>query len=328
MARLTRTQKYAELRDEMSHDREESLNTQQLDKIEDHFSSLRGDKEPVLNRQEPTRVVEEIKETENESMKSLDDILNSMMSENYDNNVKPVQPVQQETRQPRMAEFEEQPNIKPQEINVNNNFIHETFDEVNTYNKVTGKTTLDDLSNQLVDEVRHPENAKENIEDEFSRTISLELNKVLDEIGSLEEPIQKDNVIVQEPQVVQPQPVEVAPVEQQTVIQNEVKPIENISPIQETFEHPTLAQTIEQAAVEIKNISETVQLEPVLSNEDVVDDTIPFTVERQPDEDDDDYEDEEPSKALNVILGILIFVLVAVLGVIIYYILIAKGIIK
>jgi len=332
MARLTRTQKYAELRDEISHDREESLNTQELNSYANQLNSLNGYNESILTRSETKNIVEEVKKVEDESMKSLDDILKSMMAENFTNAVNTVP----EKEQPKMAEFVEKPQVAnptPEAVQpTNNNFINETLDEVNVYNKEAGNTTLDNLSSTLIDEVRHPENVNNAVDDEFSKTISLELDKVLNEIDSIEEPVQNNNVFVQEETAVE-EPIEVKTVEEE-IVQEKIEEVkeEPIQPVvidetqkEETFEHPVLTQTLEQPAVEIKNISETVQVKPMQPVVDIVDDTIPFTLEES--DDDEEYE-EEPSKALNVILGVLIFVLVAVLGVIVYYILIAKGIIK
>ena len=357
MARLTRTQKYADLREQISHDREESLETQELNKYQEKLNDVKSQfgstaepvfrNEPVVNKPVELKetISEKVAETEKESMKSLDDILSDMMSETFD--VPPVQPIED-----IIPSVKEEP-VAPVETPVapvpvepvapvethNNDFINKTLDEVNGYNKQTGKTTLEDLPNTLINDIRHNqkpvEQAPEMNDDDFSNTVSLEIEKVLNEIKNqkMNEQQEVKPVVINEAELVddikeapvQPAPVQPVPAQEQTQ-QPVIEPVkEEVK--QETFEHPVLAKTLEQPVVEIKNISETMNLSK--NTEDVVDDTIPFDADKvQEQADDDEYEeDEAPSKVLNVILGILIFVLVVVLGIIVYYILVAKGII-
>lgn len=360
MERLTRTQKYADLRDQISHDREESLYTDDLSSYQNKLDGITGQSNiPGNNYQQARPVNQNVYQAEQDSMRSLDDILNSMMDDGY-NNVPPRGTIIDNTTsfnrqemsnaanptgsiddilnsinngmnnipvQPRMAEFEE---------NVNNQFIQNTFNEVNTYNQQTGQASLSDLSNSLVDEIRHnqtqeymnnqmapgygyqeplmsqpvqPAPSVQEVEDDFSNTVSMEIGKVLGELMNNEVPVQ------------QAQPVN-APV------QAPITPVQ-VSEVPQVNAHPVLAQTLEQnAPIDIKNITETLNIKQEVN---FVDDTIPFDVEKvqqETEEDEEEYEDDEaPSKVLNVILGVLIFVLVAVLGVIVYYILVAKGII-
>ena len=104
MARLTRTQKYADLREQISHDREESLETQELNKYQEKLNDVKSQfgstaepvfrNEPVVNKPVELKetISDKVAETEKESMKSLDDILSDMMSETFD--VPPVQPIE------------------------------------------------------------------------------------------------------------------------------------------------------------------------------------------------------------------------------------------
>ena len=393
MARLTRTQKYAELRDRIAQDREESLKTSGLSEYEDKLKKLNEyfNIEPDVNldnnnQQNITfdRPVEEVKpqvdvkKAQEESMKSLDDILDSMMKTTYVNEpvkeeVKPVEekpqpvvtpvevkpqpvvekPVEKKYVSPtnnkplmevisdEVAELssiigptktiveEEKPvdamsaiNItvnEPQEkpelkdtLSQPNSFINDVLKEVDAYNRNEGRTTLDKLPDTIVDEVRHPQGlpkAEEEIktDNDFSNTVTLEIEKVLNEIknqgAQVEAPI--DNTVVYKS----------AEFESDEAFKNaEVK--------SEVNEHPVLAKTQEEPVIEIKNINET--LSNTFTDANVLDDTIPFVLDKSEIEEE---EEEAPSKVLNIILGILIFVLVAVLGVIVYYILVAKGII-
>lgn len=393
MARLTRTQKYAELREKIAHDREESLKTEGLTQYEDKLKKLENyfnvDSDINLDKKEEVRTVVEkpqvnVKQVQEESMRSLDDILDSMMNSTYSNEpveekpvetvksveiVKPVveekpveikKPVEEKkyvspTNNMPMMEIikdevkelsdiigptktivEEKEETKPvdvmstMEIEINkasekpelkdtvsqpNSFIDDILKEVDDYNRNEGRTTLDKLPDTIVDEVRHPQGVQKAEEDiktdnEFSNTVTLEIEKVLNEIKNqgkqIETPI--DNTVVYKS----------AEFESDEAFKNaEVK--------EEINEHPVLAKTAEEPVVEIKNISET--LSNTFTDTNVLDDTIPFVLDKNETEEEEFEEDEAPSKVLNVILGILIFVLVAVLGVIIYYILIAKGII-
>ena len=379
MARLTRTQKYADYRDKIAQDREESLQTERLSSYEDKLRQLESNfnNEPDTNlnqRVEPTRVVEakpatnfeEVKRVQEESIKSLDDVLEEMLNASTPE-VKPVQaepqvkpvPQAQPTVQPQPVQpapqpqpVQSAPQSQPQPVDlmstmdiistevdelaniiseqpvpdranivapevelikektVNDSFINKTFEEVNEFNRNEGRATVESISNSIVDEIRHPQTPSmpeievtSPFDSDFSNTVTLEIEKVLQEINS------------------------VKPQDNQTAELEVEQAFEGAKVNKETFEHPVLAKTQEEPVVEIKNINET--FTNSFKDANVLDDTIPFNVDNQDIDDEDEYEDEEdtPSKALNVILGILIFVLVAVLGVIIYYILVAKGII-
>lgn len=225
---------------------------------------------------------------------------------------------------------EEKVEVAPNNGEITNNFIDQTLNEVDNYNRKEGRTTIDNLTENIVDEVRHPQNTVQgNIDatksfnpneikkdDDFSNTVSLEVEKVLNEINN-----QKD--------VVTPELTPKAVIANNEEIEEQAKAaFENAEVKEEKFEHPALAKTQEGPVVEIKNLNDT--FTGSLEDTNALDDTIPFNIDKQDDEGDIEEELEEsetPSKVLNVILGILIFVLVAVLGVIVYYILVAKGII-
>lgn len=361
--RLTRTKKYAELRNQIANDREESLETTELNNYQEKLNSVKSqfgrDAEPVfpsesiINKpvEQKPEITNEIKKVEDESMKTLDDILSSMMEEVYPTapveetltaeptpTVEKVEPVQEtidKQNQP-LQETVIEP-VKPQvQVTPTNDFVNNALASADDYNRKAGNVTLDELPNTIVDNIRHGEKPVENIakdvDDDFSSTVSLEIEKVLAEIQNQNK--EEKPVIIQEAELVDDikepvkeevvaKPVEEVKVEA-PVMPEPIKPEE---PKEETFEHPVLTKTLEQPVVEIKNISETLNMQK--PNEDIVDDTIPFNANKvQEETEDEEYDEEEgPSKVLNVILGILIFVLVVVLGIIVYYILVAKGII-
>jgi len=123
-------------------------------------------------------------------------------------------------------------------------------------------------------------------DEEFSNTVSMEIDKIIDDLAYVENKV------------------------------NDVKPA------QEEVEAEPVAQTIVKDVkpddgIEIKNIKE-------LEASDTMSNTIPFIIDKESEEDED--EEEGSNIILNVILIVLIIVLIAVLGLIVYYILKTKGI--
>ena len=177
-------------------------------------------------------------------------------------------------------------------------YVNETIKEVSDYNKQNGEQTIGQLTNNMVNEIRHHEEPKETVpefkeptfrnDEDFSNTVSMEISKIMDEI----------------------------PADRK----EEVKPV--------VEEHPVLAKKledkVEEDVVEIKSFNE-IQAEETLTR-DTVSNTIPFVVTN--DDDDELEEDEEGSNTiLNIILIVLIIILVVVLGLIVFYILKTKGIV-
>ena len=191
-------------------------------------------------------------------------------------------------------------------------YVSETIKEVSDYNKQNGEQTIGQLTNHMVNEIRHHEDnyepkqeykqpvaAKPETEEDYSNTVSMEISKIIDEVSEVE----KQDTEKRMQQAVQEKPA--------------------------VEEHPVLAQkleeTIEENVVEIKNLNELEAEEATLTR-DTVSNTIPFVVTNDDDEDLD--EDEEGSNTiLNIILIVLIIILVIVLGLIVFYILKTKGII-
>jgi len=185
-----------------------------------------------------------------------------------------------------------EPVVEEEKPIINNDFINNAINEVNDYNKNDGRKTIDELSSQLVEAVRHPENSGLfKSDDEFSNTVSLEIDKVLNEIKA-----EAANVVKQA--------VEEA-------VKEETKVVADIK--------PNTAEVVDDG-LEIKPMEETLR-------QDVLDDTIPFVMNAEEQNAVEELEDEGPNKILNIILIVLIVILLAILAVIVYYILYAKGII-
>ena len=184
-----------------------------------------------------------------------------------------------------------------------NSLISEVIDEVDQHIKASGEQNIGQITNEIVNEIRHAEKpvyAQEaNKEDEvYSNTVSMEISKIMDEM------------------------IDTAPV--RPVVQEEIRQPEPV-----VNEHPVLAKTLEEEKaediVEIKNIDE-IDLGPRPTKEAPTG-TIPFIVSATDDEDLIEDDEEGSNTILNIILVILIIILLAVLGLIIFYILKTKGII-
>ena len=188
-----------------------------------------------------------------------------------------------------------------------NYYLNETMNEVGEYNRVNGGQTISQLTNDMINEIRHPGqpapaapapaepmNQYADADEDFSSTVSMEINKLMDEMAGMD-------TIEEEPE---------------------------LEPVKETVEeHPVLAKALEEEpeeeVIEIKNLKE-LEKEQV---RDTVSETIPFVVSAtDSDEMLDDDEEEGSNTVLNVILVILIFILVLVLGLIVFYIFKTKGI--
>ena len=221
----------------------------------------------------------------------------------------------EEYTQPSLEEsIKEEPYVVPQ---VNSKYVKDTLKEVENYNRNDGQKTIDEISQSMIDSIRHPEveikkeepKPQEEIkeepkkiisDEEFSNTVTLEIDKVLNEIS-----INTNN---EAPEIKIDIPIK--PID--------IKPEVYAEKIANTIEHPVLTKSLEDEPIEIRPMEETLR-------QDVLNDTIPFNVNNE--EENEEYEEDAPNKVLNVILVILIFILIAILGIIVYYILFAKGII-
>lgn len=249
--------------------------------------------------------LKDIDELLDENFKDIDNLLNDELVQIQDNldvqeEVSEVEEVVEEVQEPTVIE---EPEIVEEEKNeIDNSFITEALEEVNEYNLDKGNQTMDTLSSELIDKVRHNDfeiPAEEDEDEDVSNTISLELDKVL---SSMDETLTEE---VLEPEV-----------------KEEETKVVDIAEIEEDEEeHKAIAQTLEEDVVEIKSLDETLKIKSSQVVTNVLDDTMPFDISG-----DEEYEDDVPSKTLNIILGVLIAVLVLVLCVIIYYILVARGI--
>lgn len=400
MARLTRTAKYADLREQMANDSEASLATEQLKPFEDKLKSVNPNYSSEISR---NNVFENIvqpettnkyssydsyvsfgKTTKNEEINNtqvkvngyqdnlsynnpfssdaikIDDqsIYDFISSLDKQNEIEPEEKVAEtpiaefeKTVEPKvekepeiinenhddiddivkqlendfvslnggLEQINEEPKTEPK-VDINNDYLTQTLKEVNEHNKNDGLTIADEIPSSMVNAIRHPGepiNSK-NSNDEFSNTVTLEIDKVLSEISA-----QQEFELARQEQI-KAQNIEQSmktPTSQIRVKEPAVTPVKVEEPVVVQQEAPILTKTVNEPVVEIKSMEETL-------TQEVLDDTIPFNVSNEEETIIEDYEeDEAPNKVLNVILIVLIVILLAILGVIVYYILFAKGII-
>ena len=189
-----------------------------------------------------------------------------------------------------------------------NSLLDSTLQEVENYNTQAGRMTVDQISNDLIEEVRHSNLTEDKEDDDFSNTVTLEIDKVLSEINlePVVAPISVDKVLEKT--------VEIEPID--------VKRNEAAEKLADTLTHPVLAKTLESAPVDIKSLDETF-------TKDMNTATLSFKKNEVVDEEDDEdyyYDDDKPNKVLNIVLIVLLIVFLIIVGVIVYFLLLAKGI--
>lgn len=221
-----------------------------------------------------------------------------------------VQP--EPVQQPQTMPFEEAELVdEPYPTNKPNEFVDKLIDEVTLHNQNNGAESIDKITEDLAHNAIHNEEFE--MDDEFSRTVTLEINKIMDQMTNT-----VNSQVIPEPVV-------------------ETKPLEEKQPadfVNAYFENSKDAQqSMIEATSNIKKAN-TQEIEIMsldeLQKQEEISDTIPFVVNNNEVEEDEYYDeddDDASNTVLNVILIVLILVLVAVLGLIVFYILKTKNII-
>ena len=190
-----------------------------------------------------------------------------------------------------------------------NSLLDKTLEEVADYNTQAGRLTVDENLNSLIEDVRHGGFNDDEEDDEFSNTVTLEIDKVLSEINL--EPVTGPTVSLDE---VLDNTVEVDPID--------VKRDEAAEKLADTIAHPVLTKALEESPVEIKSLDETFTKDISTTA------TLSFKKNEIAEEDDEDYyyDDDKPNKVLNIVLIVLLVIFLIIVGVIVYFLLLAKGI--
>ena len=202
----------------------------------------------------------------------------------------------------------EEPSVEPSDVDVNS-LLDKTLEEVADYNTQAGRMTVDENLNSLIEDVRHGGFNDDEEDDEFSNTVTLEIDKVLSEINL--EPVTGPTVSLDE---VLDNTVEVDPID--------AKREKAAEKLADTLTHPVLTKTLEESPVEIKTLDETFTKDLSTTA------TLSFKKNEIAEEDDEDYyyDDDKPNKVLNVVLIVLLVIFLIIVGVIVYFLLLAKGI--
>ena len=202
----------------------------------------------------------------------------------------------------------EEASVEPSDVDVNS-LLDKTLEEVADYNTQAGRLTVDENLNSLIEDVRHGGFNDEEEDDDFSNTVTLEIDKVLSEINL--EPVTGPTVSLDE---VLDNTVEVDPID--------AKREKAAEKLADTLTHPVLTKTLEESPVEIKTLDETFTKDLSTTA------TLSFKKNEIAEEDDEDYyyDDDKPNKVLNVVLIVLLVIFLIIVGVIVYFLLLAKGI--
>ena len=202
----------------------------------------------------------------------------------------------------------EEPSVEPSDVDVNS-LLDKTLEEVADYNTQAGRLTVDENLNSLIEDVRHGGFNDDEEDDDFSNTVTLEIDKVLSEINL--EPVTGPTVSLDE---VLDNTVEVDPID--------AKREKAAEKLADTLTHPVLTKTLEESPVEIKTLDETFTKDLSTTA------TLSFKKNEIAEEDDEDYyyDDDKPNKVLNVVLIVLLVIFLIIVGVIVYFLLLAKGI--
>lgn len=202
----------------------------------------------------------------------------------------------------------EEPSVEPSDVDVNS-LLDKTLEEVADYNTEAGRLTVDENLNSLIEDVRHGGFNDDEEDDDFSNTVTLEIDKVLSEINL--EPVTGPTVSLDE---VLDNTVEVDPID--------AKREKAAEKLADTLTHPVLTKTLEESPVEIKTLDETFTKDLSTTA------TLSFKKNEIAEDDDEDYyyDDDKPNKVLNIVLIVLLVIFLIIVGVIVYFLLLAKGI--
>ena len=202
----------------------------------------------------------------------------------------------------------EETSVEPSDVDVNS-LLDKTLEEVADYNTQAGRLTVDENLNSLIEDVRHGDFNDDEEDDDFSNTVTLEIDKVLSEINL--EPVTGPTVSLDE---VLDNTVEVDPID--------AKREKAAEKLADTLTHPVLTKTLEESPVEIKTLDETFTKDLSTTA------TLSFKKNEIAEDDDEDYyyDDDKPNKVLNVVLIVLLVIFLIIVGVIVYFLLLAKGI--
>ena len=353
MAKLTRTQKYADLRNELANDKETTNASQDLSGYVDRFNNVQDTIAPEAPRMPATEPEYTYKPESSSNSSYFDSFMNAPKQESHDdfssffNTSNPtdlgIDDIYKEV-------FNDVNDTTDNTISRNerDTYLNQTINDVTFHNIANGEQTLNQIVDNAVNEVRHTEAPKpvynepeveDNTyafapsfnqpldadaitnDDDFSNTVSMEITKIMNQMN---EPIGQANKAVQETPVIQPevkvepvvQPqVNVAPIAQPEVkVEPVAQPQVNVAPFVQPAINVTPVQTpIANTVIEEKE--EIVEIKNIKEmNDEPMRNTVSGTIPFVVTADDEeDIDDEEEADGSNVVLNVILIVLIIVL---------------
>ena len=236
MAKLTRTQKYADLRNELANDKEATNASQGLSGYVDRFNNVQDTLAPEATKMPSTEPEYTYKQQNDNQSSYFDSFMNAPVQEKQDDFSSFFK--EEKTNDLGFEDYKEVfKDVNDATDDViskleRDTYLNQTISDVNFHNIAMGETTLNQIVDNAVNEVRHTEEikpvynepeiedntysfnpslAQEELldadeiinDDDFSNTVSMEITKIMDEMNKTTEVKQ----VVNEPVYAEPTPL-------------------------------------------------------------------------------------------------------------------------
>lgn len=316
MAKLTRTQKYADLRNELANDKEATNASQDLSGYVDRFNNVQDTLAPEATKMPSTEPEYTYKQQNDNQSSYFDSFMNAPIQEKQDDFSSFFK--EEKTNDLGFEDYKEVfKDVNDATDDViskleRDTYLNQTISDVNFHNIAMGETTLNQIVDNAVNEVRHTEEikpvynepeiedntysfnpslAQEELldadeiinDDDFSNTVSMEITKIMDEMNKTTEVKQ----VVNEPVYAEPTPLTIeTPVVNEPVSQPipTVQEVRTQAPVMNEFiQEPT--PVMQQTIVETPVVNEFIQeLTPVVQQTVVETPVVNTVIEEKPEE--------------------------------------------
>lgn len=316
MAKLTRTQKYADLRNELANDKEATNASQDLSGYVDRFNNVQDTLAPEATKMPSTEPEYTYKQQNDNQSSYFDSFMNAPVQEKQDDFSSFFK--EEKTNDLGFEDYKEVfKDVNDATDDViskleRDTYLNQTISDVNFHNIAMGETTLNQIVDNAVNEVRHTEEikpvynepeiedntysfnpslAQEELldadeiinDDDFSNTVSMEITKIMDEMNKTTEVKQ----VVNEPVYAEPTPLTIeTPVVNEPVSQPipTVQEVRTQAPVMNEFiQEPT--PVMQQTIVETPVVNEFIQeLTPVVQQTVVETPVVNTVIEEKPEE--------------------------------------------
>lgn len=290
MEKLSRTKKYAELREKIQNDREQIIETNELSSFQNKLNNISSDHFEKA----------EVKEDLNH------DPIHARREENY----------------------QEQDNDENQNVSTfNNDYLDEYINEVKEYNKKKGLLTDEDTQSNILNEIRSPKSSiiRPFGDIDLNDTSSLKPFKNIHADDYIHE---ENNNTIEIPFISAEEKNNTISLEIKNLLKSEdllADQKDDETPLDTKVYNELKSATVKDDEEHLLNETVQMVIEPELKeNTPMIEkDKEPTEVD---DEDEDDY-GEGSNRIINFVLIVLILVFLVVLGLVGYWILLQKGII-